>query len=164
MSISLPEKTENPMQRAYCNKMANDVDLLYTKSLKKVKGRKNTGKERKFFMQEKSTDDLRQELMERPDLDTYLKENQASFVQDEHYRPAGRLFRAGEPVQGGPGPEGGYERGISSSGIFRTAQALPGPAALPVRGHGSQPGGDPADAQAGCLRPPCTPSSGGTPL
>lgn len=34
-------------------------------------------------MQEKSTDDLRQELMERPDLDTYLKENQASFVQDD---------------------------------------------------------------------------------
>lgn len=34
-------------------------------------------------MQEKSTDDLRQELMERPDLDGYLKENQASFVQED---------------------------------------------------------------------------------
>lgn len=34
-------------------------------------------------MQDKSTDDLRQELMDKADIDSYLKENQARFFQED---------------------------------------------------------------------------------
>ena len=46
-------------------------------------------------MQGKSTDDLSQELMERADLDSYLKENQGSFVQDDITAQLAAYFERG---------------------------------------------------------------------
>ena len=46
------------------------------------------------------------------------------------------------------------KRGLSPPGFFRAAQALPGPAAVPVHQHGDQSGGNAAAAQAGGVSPP----------
>ena len=43
-------------------------------------------------MREKSTDDLNQELMNQPDIDTYLKENQDCFFQKEMTDLLAELF------------------------------------------------------------------------
>ena len=44
------------------------------------------------MMLEKSTDDLSQELMDQPDIDSYLKENEAYFYQKGMTDLLGKLF------------------------------------------------------------------------
>ena len=75
-------------------------------------------------MENKSTGDLGQELMNQPNLDAYIRDNQAQFSDCSVIDLLLQLFDR-KSFQGGTGPARGHQRGIPPSGIFRTAQALP---------------------------------------
>ena len=92
-------------------------------------------------MENKSTGDLQQELMEQPNLNAYIHDNQEEFSGNSMLSLLSELF--------------------TRKNLSKAAQALPGPAAVHLPGGGGNAGRGPEAAQTGGVCPPLSQAQAG---
>ena len=89
-------------------------------------------------MDNKSTDDLKQELMSDPDIDSYIRKNESCFVSRSVTELLTEFYETPEYDKITAGPEIQYERSVPASGICRKTEAFQEQDLMHVHRHGAE--------------------------